>query len=73
MTIFLWTRVVLAMHGTRVRVTHNIQWLGYKQNKEPAETLPQHFIRRYDQAATRKRRGDILVAELMYLDVEPHF
>ena len=69
-------RLVDVEQDVQGKTFYRVRWLGYKPEEDTWEwegNLPNHFIRRYKKGASRKARGDLLVAELMYLGLGPHF
>ena len=69
-------RLVDVEQDAQGKTFYRVRWLGYKPEEDTWEwegNLPNHFIRRYKKGASRKARGDLLVAELMYLGLGPHF
>ena len=69
-------RLVDVEQDAQGKTFYRVRWLGYKPEEDTWEwegNLPNHFIRRYKKGASRKARGDLRVAELMYLGLGPHF
>jgi Chromo (CHRromatin Organisation MOdifier) domain len=69
-------RIVDSGVGEDGAMVYRVRWVGYSPEEDSwqlAEHLPSHFVRRYERAQARKRRGTLLISELLLAGRGNHF